>query len=207
VAQAIRKHVLHQDVTLPPAKSLFIVGWTGMRGVVSLAAAISLPEVLRDGSPFPHRDEMIFLTFCVIFVTLVLQGLTLPPLIRRLGLSGQGGKNVEESHARSAMVDAALAYLEQARDADKPEFRAVYDDLIRYERHRRNAFAGTDSADTGFRREDYERFRELSQNVRALQRATILNLRNHDEIDDEVMRRLEHELDLIEARYAVAEHA
>jgi CPA1 family monovalent cation:H+ antiporter len=207
VAQAIRKHLLHQDVTLPSGKSLFIVGWTGMRGVLSLAAAISLPEVLSNGSPFPHRNEMIFLTFCVIFVTLVLQGLTLPPLIRRLGLSGQGGKNVEEAQARSAMVDAALAYLEQARDADRPEFIPVYDDLIRYERHRRNVFDASDSAETGFRREDYERFRELSQNVRALQRATILNLRNHNEIDDEVMRKLEHELDLIEARYAVAEHA
>src|SRR5580704_3501028 len=76
VAQAIRQHLLHQDALLPPPKSLFIIGWTGMRGVVSLAAAISLPEVLSDGSPFPQRNLIIFLTFSVILVTLVLQGLT-----------------------------------------------------------------------------------------------------------------------------------
>jgi monovalent cation/hydrogen antiporter len=63
-----------------------------MRGVVALAAAISLPQVLNDGRVFPRRNEIVFLTFCVIFVTVVLQGLTLPPLIRRLGAGGAVGQ-------------------------------------------------------------------------------------------------------------------
>ena len=82
-----------------------------MRGVVALAAAISLPEYLNDGSPFPQRNLIIFLTFCVIFVTLVLQGLTLPPLIRWLGLGSTGDEDTGETQARRAMVQAAIAYL------------------------------------------------------------------------------------------------
>ena len=115
---------------LPSRSAIFIVGWTGMRGVVALAAAISLPEMLDSGDPFPERNVMIFLTFCVIFVTLVLQGLTLPPLIRRLGLSGFSGQNAEEDEARRAMIEAALAYLEQGREDAPGEFAPVYDELI-----------------------------------------------------------------------------
>src|SRR3984885_1552727 len=83
----LRRHAQHQQVTMPSAGTIFIVGWTGMRGVVALAAAISLPRALQDGSPFPQRNLIIFLTFCVIFVTLVFQGLSLPFFIRRLGLA------------------------------------------------------------------------------------------------------------------------
>src|SRR5437879_12241629 len=96
LAYVIRKRILHQDYVLPSAKQIFVVGWTGMRGVVALAAAISLPEKLADGSDFPHRNLIIFLTFSVILVTLVLQGLTLPPLIRLLGLAGLTGRSKEE---------------------------------------------------------------------------------------------------------------
>jgi CPA1 family monovalent cation:H+ antiporter len=91
IAHVIRRRVLHQKVQMPLARQIFVVGWTGMRGVVALAAAISLPEVLADGSPFPQRNLILFLTFSVILVTLVLQGLTLPPLIRALGLAGAVG--------------------------------------------------------------------------------------------------------------------
>ncbi len=80
VSNFIRRRILHQTETVPTPQEVFIVGWTGMRGVVALAAAISLPEYLGNGAPFPQRNLIIFLTFCVIFVTLVLQGLTLPSL-------------------------------------------------------------------------------------------------------------------------------
>jgi monovalent cation/hydrogen antiporter len=72
IAYWIRHHLLHQEAPKPPGKQIFIVAWTGMRGVLSLAAAISLPTVLQNGSPFPQRNVIIFLTFCVIFATLVL---------------------------------------------------------------------------------------------------------------------------------------
>jgi len=206
ISYAIRRRLLHQSETIPNPQALFIVGWTGMRGVVALAAAISLPKVLDSGDPFPGRNMMIFLTFCVIFVTLVLQGLTLPPLIRRLGLAG-AGQDKEENEARHAMIEAALAYLEHSRDDAEPKFAPLYDELIRLYRRRLNALDSNESAESGYRPEDYRRWTELLRHVAAIQHATVLHLRNQNKINDEVMRRLERELDLTEARYADSEGA
>src|SRR4029077_8278684 len=114
----IRTRVLRQNYPKPTAKQVFVVGWTGMRGVVALAAAIALPELLPDGSSFPQRNLIIFLTFSVILVTLVLQGLTLPPLIRALGLAGKGGTDGEEEEARRIITSTALTHLEGARGED-----------------------------------------------------------------------------------------
>ena len=205
ISYAIRRRLLHQPESLPNPRALFIVGWTGMRGVVALAAAISLPKLLDSGAAFPGRNIMIFLTFCVIFVTLVLQGLTLPALIRRFGLAGMTGRNEEEEEARRDMVKAALAYLEHCREDSSAEVAPVYDELIRLYRRRLNTLVNDKSAERGSRPEDYELWRELSQQVRAIQRATVLHLRNQNKINDEVMRRLERELDLTDARYADSE--
>src|SRR5262249_35292650 len=141
------------------------------------AAAISLPEILDNGSPFPQRDMMIYLTFCVIFVTLVLQGLALPPLIRKLGLAGAGGKNPEETNARRAMNQAAVAYLEELRENDRPEFAPLYDELIQSQNRRLNLLADDWTEDNEDRREEYERFRSLMLQLQSVQRAAILHLR------------------------------
>ncbi|HET9696377.1 MAG TPA: Na+/H+ antiporter, partial [Terriglobales bacterium] len=103
----IRRRLLHQKERTPRAPQAFVVGWTGMRGVISLAAALSLPQMIA-GRPFMQRNIIIFLAFSVILVTLVLQGLTLPPLIRALGLAGVGGTDEEEKEARQAILQAAL---------------------------------------------------------------------------------------------------
>ena len=205
ISYFIRRRLLHQPEEMPNGRAIFIVGWTGMRGVVALAAAISLPMVLNSGEPFPERNVMLFLTFCVILVTLVLQGLTLPPLIRMLGLAGLAGRNAEEDAARRAMAEAALAYLEQTRDDTPEEFAPIYDELITLHRRRLNVLESNESAESGSRPEDYQRWRDLSRHVGAIQRATVLHLRNENKINDEVMRKLERELDLTEARYAVSE--
>jgi CPA1 family monovalent cation:H+ antiporter len=207
LSYAIRRRLLHQPETLPSPKALFVIGWTGMRGVVALAAAISLPKLLDSGAPFPGRNIMIFLTFCVIFVTLVLQGLTLPPLIRRLGLAGVARQDTEEREARHAMVEAALAYLEHSRGDAEAEFVPLYDEVVRLYRRRLNALDGNESAERGYRPEDYQRWNELLRHVAAIQHATVLHLRNQNKINDDVMRRLERELDLTEARYADSEGA
>src|SRR5207245_3895434 len=120
-AYFIRRRFLGQDEGVPPARQIFVTGWTGMRGVISLAAALSLPEVLADGRPFPRRNLILFLTFSVILVTLVLQGLTLPWLIRILGLSGAAGLNCEEQEARRIVLEKALQHVEEARRKDRPE--------------------------------------------------------------------------------------
>src|SRR5580698_622449 len=111
IAYRIRRHLLHQPEPLPSNKQIFIVAWTGMRGVLALAAAISLPTVLENGDPFPQRNFIIFLTFCVIFATLVLQGLTLPAVIRKLGLAVGGQHNLEEQQARLLILKTVLDYL------------------------------------------------------------------------------------------------
>ncbi len=205
ISYLIRRHLLHQNEPDPSARAIFVVGWTGMRGVVALAAAISLPEMLADGSEFPQRNVMIFLTFCVIFVTLVLQGLTLPPLIRALGLAGLEGKDPEEAGARRAMIEAAVAYLEHAKEDCAPTDMGVFEDMIRAQRRRLNSLDQNEEADAGYRPIDYRRWRQVSRQVRSLQRAAILNLRNHQKISDDLMRKLEYEIDLVDAGYSSSE--
>src|SRR5262245_15677040 len=95
----------------PPWSNVLILAWTGMRGIVSLAAALALPLTTASGAPFPFRDEVILLTFAVILATLVLQGLTLTPLIRALDLGQDNQLEVEEAHAREAAARAGLARL------------------------------------------------------------------------------------------------
>jgi CPA1 family monovalent cation:H+ antiporter len=205
LSNLIRRRLLHQAEPFPSWRPIFIIGWTGMRGVVALAAALSLPEMLESEASFPERNVMIFLTFCVIFVTLVLQGLTLPPLIRRLRLASAGDGNIEEDAARRAMVEAALAYLENCREDAQPEFTPLYDELVRSYRRRLNAIDGNAAAEAGYRPEDYKRWRDLSRQLNAIQRATILHLQVQNQINDEVARILERELDLAEARFLLME--
>src|SRR6202035_4091584 len=126
LAHFVRSRFLHQNNPRPSAKQIFVVGWTGMRGVIALAAAISLPEILANGTEFPERNLIVFLTFSVIFVTLVLQGLTLPPLIRMLGLEGGHANDAEEEEeARRIITSTALAHLEEARGQDVADFDSV----------------------------------------------------------------------------------
>jgi Na+/H+ antiporter len=161
LAHWIRTRLLHQTVTTPPARGILVVGWTGMRGVIALAAAIALPLTLTDGSPFPHRNLIIFLAFCVILVTLVLQGLTLPLLVRILGVAEPPGPNVEEETARREILEAALAYLEESRQKDATEFDAMYEDLTGHYRQRLTALAGNEDAEDRISPEQHKRLSAL----------------------------------------------
>jgi CPA1 family monovalent cation:H+ antiporter len=181
-------------------RETFVIGWTGMRGVIALAAAVSVPEIVNE-KPFEVRNLIVFLTFCVILVTLVLQGLTLPPLIRRLGLAGEKGMEPEERHARHLALKEALAYLEEGK-RDKGEVYAhVYDDLIdRYE-HR---LAGVSHEETEHGPSKAEVYHELVLAARgALQaeRRAIIRLRDEGLISDDVQRKMERELDLEESKH------
>ena len=192
----IRRRFLHQNEPTPEARRVFVVGWTGMRGVVSLAAALALPTVLRDGSPFPHRGMIVFLTFCVIFVTLVLQGLTLPPLIRLLGLAGAAGPDCEELEARRIVTQAALSHLEDAVARDRDQFSEVYEDLSRHYHHRLLSLkVNTDPNEVT----DHGRHVALSLEALRVERETAVRLRNEGRINDLVLRRIERELDLNES--------
>ena len=195
----IRRKLLGQHEETPPAKDIFIVGWTGMRGVVALAAAISLPTTTSNGMPFPQRDVILFLTFCVIFVTLVLQGLTLPALIRRLGVAVHSPARCEELEARKIMIEAALSTLDQSPDRQDPEVKMIYDDLADHYRQRLPAF--TDAQDDGgIRSQKSETFEHVAKRLRDEERAAAVRLRDQDRISDEVLRGLLRELDLLDAR-------
>jgi CPA1 family monovalent cation:H+ antiporter len=106
---------------IPSWRHVALVAWCGMRGVVSLAAAFALPFALNDGTPFPGRDYILFFTFCIILITLVFQGLTLPVLIRRLGIKDDGLTDKEERDARVEANKAALALIDKlAANGDFP---------------------------------------------------------------------------------------
>jgi monovalent cation/hydrogen antiporter len=200
VGDHIRRNLLHKKAMKPLSKNaVFVVGWTGMRGVVSLAAALALPVTLSNGQPFPQRSALLFLTFSVILVTLVLQGLTLPSVIRAVKLSEPGDPDLEERTARRAMLRAALNHLEEMRVGDAPEFNSVYDNLAELYQHRLASLPGEEAqtvmmAQTG-------RYRAASRSLRGVERSTILEMRDKNEISDMVMRTLENELDLLDVRF------
>jgi CPA1 family monovalent cation:H+ antiporter len=197
LAHWIRTRFQHQHESRPKPRQVFVIGWTGMRGVVSLAAALALPTVLRDGSPFPHRNMIVFLTFCVIFVTLVLQGLTLPPLIRLLGLAGGAGPDCEELEARRIVTLAALTHLESASAHDSDPSKEVYEDLTHHYRERLSSLKVNASPGEVT---DHERHLALSLETLRVERDTAIRLRNEGRINDSVLRRIERELDLSESK-------
>jgi CPA1 family monovalent cation:H+ antiporter len=170
-----------------------------MRGVIALAAAIALPHTLADGSPFPQRNVIIFLAFSVILVTLVLQGLTLPPLVRLLGLAGTPVRDEEEETARRKMAEAALAYLEVSRTQEENDFDALYDDITGHYQQRLNALGADEITANSSSLTNHMRMKALSRELLRVERQTAVRLRNEGQISDEVLRDLEHELDLREA--------
>jgi monovalent cation/hydrogen antiporter len=187
----------------PAWQNTAIVAWTGMRGVVSLAAALAVPIMLSNGDPFPGRDYILFVTFCVILATLVLQGLSLPALIHRLGVVDDGLANIEERTARLKANEAALAYLGEIDHKFSPDLverlRAEYDDRVRQLEVCANVEG--DSED-GMIAPSYQR---LQQEALDVERKTIIQLRDEFVINDEVLRRIQADLDHAEARLHVRE--
>src|SRR5439155_11761016 len=184
----------------PKWQHVTIVAWTGMRGVVSLAAALALPDKIQDDSPFPGRDLILFLTFIVILATLVVQGLSLPPLIRWLGVRDDGSMEKEEREARLKANQAALARLDEFAESDPARADALQRLRIEYEDHILQVEgAEPESAGAPLRlfSSEYER---LSHEALQVERRTIIKLRNQDVISDEVLRRIQRDIDLAEAR-------
>lgn len=204
IAYVIRRRILRQRYARPTAKQVFVLGWTGMRGVVSLAAAIALPGTLADGRAFPERNLIVFLTFSVILATLVLQGLSLPSLIRALGLAGAVKDHAEEEEARRIIASSALAHLQEARGQDSPEFAAVYDDIAKRYTRRLASLSKESSRADSMSNKELERYRAILGELLRMERRTAVRLRNDGRINDEVLRKIERELDLSETRMALS---
>jgi CPA1 family monovalent cation:H+ antiporter len=176
------------------------VSWAGMRGAVSLTAALALPLTTDADAPFPGREVIIYLTFAVIVATLVVQGLTLPPLIRLLGLEDDGLEEAEDARARILAADAALARLDELQGEDwvredtAERLRGLYN-------FRRDRFsARLDDGDDGrveARSLDYQRLR---RELLDAERDELVRLRRSGEIGDDAAQRVQRDLDLEDVR-------
>ncbi|MCA1729191.1 MAG: Na+/H+ antiporter [Actinobacteria bacterium] len=183
----------------PPWQSVSIIAWTGMRGVISLAAALALPLTTESGAPFPERDLILFLTFCVILTTLVVQGLSLPALIQALGIEDDRIGEKEETKGRIEMAQAALERLEEltkeewVREDTAERLPGMYN-------YRRNRFAARFDGDEDGLEGRSTAYQRLLIELLQAQRQTLIRLRDEDRIGDEVMHRIERDLDLEESR-------
>jgi monovalent cation/hydrogen antiporter len=175
-----------------------VAGWAGMRGAVSLAAALALDP------GFPARDAILFITFTVIFATLVVQGLTLPAVIRWSGAHDDGAEAREELLARRRATAAALARLDElaaeewTRDDTIDRMRALYG----YRERRLTARAGETDDGDGYEHRSLK-YQKIVRSVLAAQREAVVGLRNSGEISNDVMHRIERELDLEDERLEI----
>ena len=182
----------------PGWRSLTVVGWAGMRGVVTLALALAIPTEVDGGGPFPDRNLVVFLSFSVIVVTLVGQGLTLPWVIRRLGVEADGdGPASDSRRALARLSEVALDHL----DALDPESDGVPAELVDRLRERYRArLAHLEGAGEQGQSEGAQAFVGLVHDLLGVQREELRRLREQGEVTTEVARRLNHDLDVEEAR-------
>ena len=182
----------------PPAERL-AVGWAGMRGSVSLAAALAIPLHIDAGAVFPDRALIIFLAFGVILVTLVGQGLTLSPLISWLGLIDDGVEEREERAARQRVAEAGLARIEELGEPDWIRSESVERARMMLD-YRRRRFGALVEGDGDGYEANTSAWRRLMYELYDAQREELVGLRNRGDISDEVRRRIERDLDLEESR-------
>jgi CPA1 family monovalent cation:H+ antiporter len=184
----------------PEWQNIAIIAWSGMRGVVSLAAAFALPYVLPDGNPFPGRNYILFLTFSVILVTLVFQGLTLPIVIRRLCIRADDSTDEEERAARLKANEAAIELIEKLRD--NGDFSATTVDRLRaeYDERVEQLQLCAENPDDCRGEIATPQYQRLQREALRVERQTIIRLRNERVINDDALRRIQRDLDLAEAR-------
>jgi Na+/H+ antiporter len=195
------RHAVEAEGALPPAWA-FVAGWAGMRGIVSLAAALSMPDFVMGGAPFPARDLILFITFAVILVTLLGQGLTLPWIIRRFNVVDGDAGDAPRAMARVRVAEAAI----QALVVLEPTFestahweiagrlRAKYEEqVIHFTAHVDGPAGDGDIAQHGLER-------DLIRATIDAERAALDDLHHAGEIGDEIFRRLQYDIDLAESR-------
>jgi len=197
----LSKRIRKREVR-PPWKSVFLIGWSGMRGVVSLASALAVPITLSNGQAFPHRNMILCITFCVILSTLVLQGLTLPLLIRWLKIDVTDNEEEERLTIRlrlaNLIVDHITVHYAEESQTIEPFSRLK----SRYQRM-------AEITDKQLKKEEGEglrpnflpRYRSLLLELVSLQRQELSRMRHESLFSDETLRKKENELDLEEARF------
>ena len=200
----VDRHAVEREGALPPAWA-FVAGWAGMRGIVSLAAALSMPDFVAAGAPFPARDLILFITFIVILVTLLGQGLTLPWIIRRFHVVDADPGESPRAMARVRVAEAAIAALVRLEPTFEStahwevagRLRAKYDEqVVHFTAHMDGSVGDDDIA-----QHDLER--QLIRATIEAERAALDDLRHAGAISDEVFRRMQYDIDLAESRLLV----
>jgi Na+/H+ antiporter len=186
-----------------PFSQSFLISWAGMRGAVSLAAALAIPLTTDAGTAFPERDLIIFLTFCVILGTLVVQGLTLPGVIRMFRIQPDDGEEREDAEARIRAADAALARIDElvaedwVREDTAERMRGLY-------RFRQSRFSSRfDGESDGAVEEQSQAYQRLRRELLDAERAAIVQLGREGAVSGDVVNRVVRDLDLEDARLDV----
>ena len=186
-------------------KNVLIVAWTGTRGVISLATALAIPLLLQDGTPFPKRHSIIFLAFVVIFVTLVVQGLSLPLLIRGLRIKKEDNTNAEEKELQLLMANSTLNFIEQdfpivldnkVQDRLKKKYELLINDLTKeIVRHKK---AKRKEGKLPVARPDEMLNAKLE--ITKFQRELLIKLHKEGEFSDSALKKVEQEMDVDELK-------
>ena len=192
LSKKIREREPHVNIRL-----VTITAWSGMRGVVSLAAALALPLTLSNNQAFANRSLIIFLTFCVIFSTLVIQGLSLRPLINWLDIKPDAQEHTDEQEAR---LKIAVAVINRIED----EFSlTLSDDVLNQIKTKYEIRIQRLQKDQTKRRIDEDQineFHRIQHELLSMERRHIISMRKEGKISDEALRKIEYELDLEETR-------
>lgn len=185
-------------------KNVLIVAWTGTRGVISLATALALPLLLRDGSPFPKRDSIVFLSFVVIFITLVVQGLSLPLLIRWLRIKPQSDTIAEENELKLLLANSTLNFIdhdfpirldnklqEQLKSKYEQQINILTKELRRQKKANLAAIELTARPDPML---------NAKLEISKFQRELLIKLHKEGEFSDTVLKKIEQEMDVDELK-------
>lgn len=190
---------IRKDDPFPSWKAVFVVGWTGMRGAISLAGALALPFVLASGAEFPFRNLLIFITFFVILATLVVQGLSLPPIIRRLKLTGDGATDREEAEARLKIYRAALTRIEEIENSGEAPPKMLTQ-LKKTYQHKIEGMSDIVEKGENSCRNFFKEDRTVKLDILQAERNALLNLRDSGKLHDDAVRRIQYDFDLEEQR-------
>jgi monovalent cation/hydrogen antiporter len=194
---------IRENEERPSWKVVFLVAWSGMRGVVSLASALAIPLTLQSGEAFPHRNLILFITFVVILVTLVLQGLSIKPLIRLLKISAteKEGEKTRALALRIHLAESVLAYLDTNYDGEIGQnetykrVRDRYERMIEVSKRKLETEEAEDESASFL-----PHYRQMLIEIVEVRRRELNRLRHVNEYDEELLREREWELDLEEAR-------
>jgi Na+/H+ antiporter len=190
---------IRETEPFPSPEYVFIVAWSGMRGIVSLAGALALPLLTNDGRPFPGRAEILFVTFCVIFVTLVFQGLSLIPILKILRIQAGDSLEEREMEARIAALRAGIVRLRKLEPSfDSTEEWEVEGRILGEYDYRIAHLTG--HLDGSIEPQAIAFDHRMQAEALSAEREEILRLRDSGEIPDEIYRKIQYDLDLADER-------